>query len=75
MPQMDGFEATMHIRNGDQPISQLPIIAVTANALAGDRERCLDVGMNDYIAKPFSKDLLSGKIQFWLANSPQSITM
>ncbi|MCG8669268.1 MAG: ATP-binding protein [Pseudomonadales bacterium] len=75
MPIMDGFEATTHIRNGDPNISQIPIVAVTANALAGDRERCLDAGMNDYIAKPFSKELLSGKVRFWLANSPQSITI
>ncbi|OOF09641.1 hybrid sensor histidine kinase/response regulator [Salinivibrio sp. PR5] len=55
MPEMDGFEATRRIREFDK---HTPIIAVTANALSGDAERCLDAGMNGHLAKPFSKDQL-----------------
>ncbi|SIO38606.1 ATP-binding protein [Salinivibrio sp. ES.052] len=55
MPEMDGFEATREIRKFDQTT---PILAVTANALSGDAERCVDAGMNGHLAKPFSKDQL-----------------
>jgi len=52
MPEMDGFEATARIRSGEVPVSDIPIIAMTAQAMSGDRERCLATGMNDYVAKP-----------------------
>jgi len=52
MPVMDGFEATEEIRRLDGPAARVPIVAVTANAMNGDRERCLTVGMNGYISKP-----------------------
>lgn len=55
MPEMDGFEATRQIREFDK---HTPILAVTANALSGDAERCVDAGMNGHLAKPFSKDQL-----------------
>jgi signal transduction histidine kinase/DNA-binding response OmpR family regulator len=68
MPVMDGFEATETIRsmesfNGNLPI---PIIAVTANALKGDRERCLAAGMNDYLTKPFTSEQLHSVLALFL---------
>jgi PAS domain S-box-containing protein len=65
MPEMDGFEATMRIRNSKMPYKDVPIIAMTAHALKGDREKCLEVGMNDYISKPISADELFEVIQKW----------
>jgi CheY-like chemotaxis protein len=56
MPVMDGFEATRRIRQMDQP--QPVIIAITANALSGERERCLSLGMDDYVSKPFTAEQL-----------------
>jgi CheY-like chemotaxis protein len=56
MPVMDGFEATRRIRQLDQP--QPVIIAITANALSGERERCLSLGMDDYVSKPFTAEQL-----------------
>ena len=60
MPEMDGFTATRHIREHEQSAGQVahPIVALTANALTGDRERCLEVGMNDYLPKPFTMPAL-----------------
>jgi CheY-like chemotaxis protein len=52
MPELDGFEATLAIRSANASYSAVPIVAMTASALAGDREKCLEVGMNDYISKP-----------------------
>jgi len=56
MPNMDGLEATRRIRATDSPVKNphVPIIAMTANAMQGDRERCLNVGMNDYVSKPIN---------------------
>jgi FOG: CheY-like receiver len=54
MPEMDGYEATTIIRGMDSPVlnPNVPIIALTANAMIGDKERCLAVGMNAYVSKP-----------------------
>ncbi|MCR8921162.1 response regulator [Dasania sp. GY-MA-18] len=66
MPIMDGFEATKKIRQTNSAYSNVPIIAVTANAMAGDNEQCIALGMNDYIKKPINRELLAQKIQHWL---------
>ncbi len=60
MPVMDGFEATRQLRAGAAGVLQpdIPVIAMTANAMVGDRERCLECGMNDYVAKPIKVPLL-----------------
>ncbi|KAF4414904.1 hypothetical protein F53441_14688 [Fusarium austroafricanum] len=63
MPVMNGYEATVRIRNRG---IRLPIIAMTAYALKGDMERCLEKGMDDYIAKPMNKQLLMKKLLKWL---------
>jgi PAS domain S-box-containing protein len=72
MPVMDGFAATRLIRSGvaGEANRQIPIIAMTANALAGDRERCLQSGMNDYLAKPVVLDELRYKLLHWLSAAP-----
>ena len=68
MPIMDGYEATRRIRHGDESIHdhKIPIIAMTANAMHGDREKCLNVGMNDYLAKPIDIKILQEKLEKWL---------
>lgn len=67
MPEMDGFEASEKIRSSDRPeIKNIPIIAMTANVMAGDKERCLNVGMNDYISKPVSAKDLAKTIEKWI---------
>jgi signal transduction histidine kinase/CheY-like chemotaxis protein len=58
MPEMDGVTAATAIRRLGGPVSRIPIIAVTANAMKGDRDRYLDAGMNDYVSKPISEPLL-----------------
>jgi two-component system, sensor histidine kinase and response regulator len=66
MPEMDGFEATGKIR-GEAGVNQkTPIVAMTANALRGDRQRCLDAGMDDYLAKPVKLDSLRQTLGKWL---------
>ena len=64
MPIMDGFEACRHIRELDQP--QPIIIAVTANALVGERDRCLGAGMDDYLSKPFQAEQLVAIVKKWV---------
>ena len=59
MPEMDGYMATREIRSKDVPVSDVPIVAMTANALKGDREKCIAAGMNDYITKPVTLDRLA----------------
>ncbi|MFT7110613.1 MAG: PAS domain S-box-containing protein [Psychrobacter glaciei] len=68
MPEMDGFEATRQIRAGNagDKYRQIPIIAMTANAMEGDRSKCIEAGMNDYLAKPVEAKLLFKKLFYWL---------
>ena len=68
MPEMDGYEATERIRAADGSVRNpaIPIIAMTASAMQGDRERCLDCGMNDYLAKPVSFGALAEVLERWL---------
>lgn len=65
MPEMDGLEATRAIRQLSGSRSETPIIAMTANAMKGDREKCLQAGMNDYLSKPIDRSLLFEKIEQW----------
>jgi two-component system, sensor histidine kinase and response regulator len=84
MPEMDGFEATKAIRMGEaQQLTEaapslhslprrLPIIAMTANAMKGDRELCLEAGMDDYIAKPIKPDALKAVLEQWVLTQEDS---
>ena len=69
MPELDGFEATKRLRereaHGAPSGTRLPIVAVTAHAMEGDRERCLEAGMDDYLTKPFSRANLVEMIERW----------
>ncbi len=66
MPEIDGYETTAAIRQRNNPV---PIVAMTANAMAGDREKCLDAGMNDYLIKPVKGREISEKIRQWATQS------
>ncbi len=76
MPEMDGFEATMEIRRLEQSATgkRVTIIALTANAMAHDREQCLNAGMDDHLSKPFSKQSILEMLERWMpqAASTQS---
>src|SRR5208282_2006912 len=81
MPVMDGYQATMAIRGGKTKVANpnVPIIAMTANAMKGDREKCLQWGMDDYISKPISPQELAKALERWLpkaqAKLPATIDM
>lgn len=66
LPEMDGFETTMHIRASEDHEHSTPIIAMTAHTLSGDIERCLACGMDDYLSKPVKPGILFQKVEKWL---------
>ncbi|MCP4412277.1 MAG: response regulator, partial [Gammaproteobacteria bacterium] len=68
MPEMDGYEATQTIRDESSPVRNhdIPIIAMTANAMKGDREKCIEAGMNDYVSKPINIKKLKDTIGRWV---------
>ena len=66
MPEMDGFEASAAMRRREGGERHTPIIALTANAMRGDRERCLAAGMDDYVAKPLNADELAAALRRWV---------
>ncbi|MCB9058680.1 MAG: response regulator [Calditrichae bacterium] len=66
MPEMDGLDATRSIRSGENSDYRIPIIAMTANAMKGDREKCIEAGMDDYISKPIKPDHLGAVLKNWL---------
>jgi len=71
MPELDGFEVTALVRASEADSSRrLPIIAVTAHAMEGDRQRCLEAGMDDYVGKPIDPDKLEAAIQRWTGTLP-----
>jgi signal transduction histidine kinase/CheY-like chemotaxis protein len=72
MPKIDGYEATRRIRKMSN-LKSLPIIAMTAHAMKGDRELCIDSGMNDYITKPINRDQLFDMIKKWIYNKAETI--
>lgn len=69
MPELDGFEATQHIRT-EEALSgkHTPVVGLTAQAMLGDREKCLEAGMDDYLSKPVTMEELQSMIDKW---SPQ----
>jgi PAS domain S-box-containing protein len=71
MPEMDGFEATRAIRSGKAGVldPKVPVIAMTAHAMKGDRERCLEAGMDDYISKPITPQALAEALEKWVGKT------
>jgi len=75
MPGMDGFEATRQLRERERTLGwpRVPVIAMTANAMGGDHERCLEMGMDDYLAKPTTLGQLMGVLRAWVPGSFDSV--
>ncbi len=72
MPVLDGYQATRRIRRNESAGRHLPIVAVTAHALKGERERCLSAGMDDYLSKPFTEEGLAAVLDRWLGRGHHS---
>ncbi|MCP4094017.1 MAG: response regulator [Planctomycetes bacterium] len=73
MPEMDGYEATRRIRALKAPLNKIPIVALTANAMVGDRRKCLAEGMDDYLSKPLTKERLLSVLREWLVSDPNRL--
>ena len=73
MPEMDGYDATAHIRAREGAARHTPIIAVTASVMDEDRERCLRAGMDEYLAKPFGPDEIAAVLRHFVAGAPGSV--
>ena len=67
MPVMDGYEAARIIRGREDSAARTPVIALTANALAQDRRRCIEAGMDDYLTKPIHRADVAEALERWLA--------
>jgi two-component system, sensor histidine kinase and response regulator len=65
MPVLDGYEATRQIRSSDTGFARVPVVAMTAKAMRGDREQCMDAGMDDYVSKPIKSDDLARMLERW----------
>ncbi|MBL4906134.1 MAG: response regulator [Sneathiella sp.] len=74
MPEMDGFEATRIVRSTDSRVKnpEIPIVALTANALKEDKQRCLDAGMNDYVSKPINPEHIKEALNKWLPKQTET---
>jgi PAS domain S-box-containing protein len=73
MPVMDGYEATRRIRATEGAKGKIPVVAMTAHAMSGDREKCLAAGMDDYVAKPISRSALVKALERWLPDRKNEV--
>ncbi len=65
MPELDGYGATRQIRSSEAGRKRVPVVAMTANAMQGDREKCIAAGMDDYVSKPVKRDELEVVVSKW----------
>lgn len=72
MPELDGYETTRMIRASRKLPRDITIIAMTANAMKGEREHCLEAGMNDYVSKPVKREVLFSMLNHWLVVRAQA---